>query len=235
VIARTSRAEIRRLVDARVPGMTAHDRDEMAIPSYLHWNPLIRWLMWRRYEVVAELAELAPGAHVLEFGCGIGLFLPTLAARAGTVYAIDRFPQFAKAFAASRGLPVTFVDSVEPVADATLDTIVAADVMEHLDAPREWAALFRRKLVPGGRLVVSGPTETPIYQLGRIAAGFAGRSPGCMLVHECTLGRHPETGGFASRLSYAILLLVTGTALAALGGALREQASAFLNARRAYS
>ena len=56
MIARTTRAEIRHLVDASVPGMTAHDRDEMAIPSYLHWNPLIRWLMWRRYEVVAELA-----------------------------------------------------------------------------------------------------------------------------------------------------------------------------------
>jgi 2-polyprenyl-3-methyl-5-hydroxy-6-metoxy-1,4-benzoquinol methylase len=175
VIARTSRAEIRHLVEARVPGMTAHDRDEMAIPSYLHWNPLIRWLMWRRYEVVAELAELAPGQHVLEFGCGLGLFLPTLAARVGRVYAVDRFPEFAKALAASRGLPVMFVDSVAAVADTTLDTIVAADVMEHLESPREWAVLFRRKLVSGGRLIVSGPTETPIYQLGRIAAGFAGK------------------------------------------------------------
>jgi len=175
VIVRTSRAEIRHLVDARVPGMTAHDRDEMAIPSYLHWNPLIRWLMWRRYEVVAELAELAPAKRVLEFGCGIGLFLPTLVARMGAVYAVDRFPEFAKALAQSRGLAVTFVDSVEALPDATLDTIVAADVMEHLESPREWAALFRRKLVPGGRLVVSGPTETPIYQLGRIAAGFAGK------------------------------------------------------------
>jgi len=175
VIARTSRAEIRRLVGTRVPGMTEHDRDEMAIPSYLHWNPLIRWLMWRRYEAVAELAALAPGQRVLEFGCGIGLFLPTLAARVGAAYAIDRFPAFARALVASRGLPVTFVDSVEAVADASLDTIVAADVMEHLDAPREWAALFRRKLLPGGRLVVSGPTETPIYKLGRIAAGFAGK------------------------------------------------------------
>jgi len=155
--------------------MTARDRDEMAIPSYLHWNPLIRWLMWRRYEVVADLAELAPWKHVLEFGCGIGLFLPTLAARAGTVYAVDRFPEFAKALAASRGLRVTFLDTVEAVADATLDVIVAADVMEHLESPRQWAALFRRKLAPGGRLVVSGPTETPIYQLGRIAAGFAGK------------------------------------------------------------
>src|SRR5262245_56605561 len=100
--------------------MTARDRDEMAIPSYLHSNPLIRWLMWRRYEVVADLAELAPWKHVLEFGCGIRLFLPTLAARAGTVYAVDRFPEFAKALAASRGLRVTFLDTVEAVADATL-------------------------------------------------------------------------------------------------------------------
>jgi SAM-dependent methyltransferase len=175
MIHRTSRAEIRDLLGTRVPGMTDHDRDEMAIPSYLHWNPFIRWLMWRRHEVVAELAALAPGQRVLEFGCGLGLFLPTLAERAGTAYAIDHFPAYAKALVASRGLPVTFVDHVDDLGDGSLDTIVAADVMEHLDAPREWAARFRRKLVGGGRLVVCGPTETAIYKLGRIVAGFAGK------------------------------------------------------------
>jgi 2-polyprenyl-3-methyl-5-hydroxy-6-metoxy-1,4-benzoquinol methylase len=90
VIPRPSLAEIRRLAATPVPGMTEHDRDEMAIPSHLHWNPLIRWLMWRRYEVVDELAAIAPGERVLEFGCGLGLFLPALAARAGAVYAVDR-------------------------------------------------------------------------------------------------------------------------------------------------
>lgn len=175
MIPRPALAEIRRIAATQVPGMTGHDRDEMAIPSHLHWNPLVRWLMWRRYEVVDDLAAIAPGERVLEFGCGLGLFLPALAARASAVYAVERFPAFARTLVAERGLAVTFLDAVDDAPDASLDVIVAADVMEHLDAPRAWAALFRRKLRAGGRLVVSGPTETPIYRLGRVAAGFAGK------------------------------------------------------------
>ena len=33
--------------------MSEHDKDEMAIPSYLHSNPLIPWLMWKRYETIS--------------------------------------------------------------------------------------------------------------------------------------------------------------------------------------
>ncbi len=58
---------------------------------------------------------------------------------------------------------------------ASLDHIVAADVMEHLDDPGQVARLFRAKLRPGGRLVVSGPTETIVYKFGRVLAGFAGK------------------------------------------------------------
>jgi 2-polyprenyl-3-methyl-5-hydroxy-6-metoxy-1,4-benzoquinol methylase len=195
MIERPSRSAIRELVARPVRGMTDHDRDEMAIPSYLHWNPLIRWLMWRRYELVAELAALGPGQRVLEFGCGMGLFLPTLAARAGTTYAIDLFPAYARALVASRGLPVTFVDDVDALADGSLDTIVAADVMEHLDAPRDWVERFRRKLVAGGKLVVSGPTETVVYKLGRIVAGFAGKGD----YHHTNIARLRDditSGGF---------------------------------------
>ena len=28
--------------------MSADDRDEVAIPSYIHPNPMMRWMAWRR-------------------------------------------------------------------------------------------------------------------------------------------------------------------------------------------
>ena len=34
--------------------LSADDRDEMAIPSFLHKNPALRWMAWRRIEVVAQ-------------------------------------------------------------------------------------------------------------------------------------------------------------------------------------
>ena len=38
----------------------AHQRDEMAAPSYLHGNPLVRWLFWQRLERAVELLGLGP-------------------------------------------------------------------------------------------------------------------------------------------------------------------------------
>jgi 2-polyprenyl-3-methyl-5-hydroxy-6-metoxy-1,4-benzoquinol methylase len=148
------------------------ERDEMAIPSYLHANPLIRWLMWRRYERIERMAELAPGKAVLEFGCGMGVFLPTLCASGAKVYAVDLFPQFAVRLAETRGLDVAFVQSVSDVPDGSLDVIVAADVLEHIDEPAEYLALFARKLKSDGKLIVSGPTENICYKIGRLVAGF---------------------------------------------------------------
>jgi 2-polyprenyl-3-methyl-5-hydroxy-6-metoxy-1,4-benzoquinol methylase len=175
MIRRIGRDRLRRLVAAPIDGMTSRAADEMAIPSYLHWNPLIRWLMWRRLDEVVALADPGPDMAVLEFGCGMGLLLPTLAARARTVYATDLFPGYAQRLAAQLGAAVRFVPDVGEIADGSLDLVIAADVMEHLDAPRAWAARFRAKLGPRGRLVVSGPTENAAYRIGRVLAGFGGK------------------------------------------------------------
>lgn len=143
----------------------------MAIPSYTHWNPLIRWLMWRRYETIAELAppqiELA-----LEFGCGMGLFLATLAARSKRVIAIDLFPELAGAMAKRQDLDVEFGTDLNGIASGSVDLIVAADVLEHLEEPGDTILQFRELLRPRGKLIVSGPTETMFYKIGRLLAGF---------------------------------------------------------------
>jgi SAM-dependent methyltransferase len=174
MISPPTRKEMRALLGERVTRMSEHDHDEMAIPSYLHWNPLIRWLMWRRYELIADML----GGQVraaLEFGCGLGLFLPTLARAADEVYAVDIFPEYAQRLAARRRLTVRFLPDVASIADGCLDVVVAADVMEHLENPRATSVAFHRVLRAGGRLLVSGPTENTVYKAGRIAAGFAGK------------------------------------------------------------
>jgi len=160
------------ILELQVDGLSEHQRDEMAIPSYLHANPLIRWLMWRRYEVIAALAAFDRSMTVLEFGCGVGLFLPTMARECARVYAVDLFPQFAEQLAARLGLSIAFVAAVEEIPDASLDRIIAADVLEHLEEPAAYFDLFVRKLKPGGELVVSGPSENLVYRIGRLVAGF---------------------------------------------------------------
>jgi SAM-dependent methyltransferase len=172
MLIRLTTNELKEIVSLPVAGMTENDRDEMAIPSYLHGNPMIRWLMWRRYEKIAELALLDKSMSVLEFGCGVGLFLPTLSERCASVTAIDLFPEYARRLVDKLCLPVKFIGDVNEVADESLDRIVAADVLEHLDDPAGYLELFRSKLKPGGTLIVSGPTENIAYRIGRLIAGF---------------------------------------------------------------
>lgn len=173
-VQRLTRREVLELTRPPVGAMSADDRDEMAIPSYSHPNPLIRRLMWARYDAIHALAGTGPGGTALEFGCGMGLFLSTLTREFETVYAIDLFPQYARALAERSGIEVRFVDDLDRVPDGTVDLIVAADVLEHVDDLAGWIARFRGKLRPGGRIVVSGPTEV-FYRLGRWMAGFGGK------------------------------------------------------------
>jgi 2-polyprenyl-3-methyl-5-hydroxy-6-metoxy-1,4-benzoquinol methylase len=175
VIRKLSRSEVRELTASEVAPIPAEDRDEMAIPSYTHANPLIRWLMWRRYEAIDQLADPSAEMTALEFGCGIGLFLPTLAAVCRRVYAIDLFPQYAEALVERSGIDVRFVPDLDDVPDGSVDLIVAADVLEHVDDLPGWIARFRAKLRPGGRILVSGPTEGLVYRMGRWVAGFGGK------------------------------------------------------------
>ncbi|MFQ5612219.1 MAG: class I SAM-dependent methyltransferase [Anaerolineae bacterium] len=153
-------------------------RDEMALPSYLHRNPLIRWLVARRINVVLDLLDFRPGQSVLDFGCGAGMLLLQLPPGGGFYYGVDLLIWPAQQFLAAhgRGDPVLLEAAGWPqqVPAGGLDSIVALEVLEHVEDVPEVLRLFRRKLKPEGRLIVSGPTENFLYQLGRRIAGFSG-------------------------------------------------------------
>lgn len=172
MIERTSIADIQAATNTAIDNISEHDRDEMAIPSYLHSNPLIRWLMWKRYETIAAMLKPGSNKQALEFGCGVGLFLPHLLANYDQVFALDLFPQYAQSLMQQKNIQPSFINSLNDVEDASLDTIVAADVLEHIEELDDYLALFHRKLKTDGQLLVSGPTENALYQLGRVIAGF---------------------------------------------------------------
>jgi 2-polyprenyl-3-methyl-5-hydroxy-6-metoxy-1,4-benzoquinol methylase len=172
MIERTSIADIQAATNTAIDNISEHDRDEMAIPSYLHSNPLIRLLMWKRYDTVSEMLIAGSDKQALEFGCGVGLFLSHLCANYSQVFALDLFPQYAQALMRQKNLAPNFIQHLNDIEDGSLDTIVAADVLEHIEELDEYLALFHRKLKTDGQLLVSGPTENVLYKLGRQVAGF---------------------------------------------------------------
>lgn len=87
---------------------------ESAVPSYTHWNPAIRWLMFRRLEVIRETVwtHLNLDTAVLDFGCGIGLLIPVLAPRVATLFACDE--HISPAHATARRFGADNVVSLRP-------------------------------------------------------------------------------------------------------------------------
>jgi SAM-dependent methyltransferase len=99
-------------------------------------------------------------------------------ARAGAVIGVDLVLDAARLWKERKGLDrvrLVAADAVDAeLADHSVDVVVAAEVLEHIDDLGPTLALFRRVLKPDGALLVSLPTENRAYRFGRRLAGFDG-------------------------------------------------------------
>jgi len=168
------RSAIRNVLDEAEQGRL----DESGFPAYSHPNRLINWLFWQRLHTAMNFIEKhAPYDNVLDFGCGSGVMLPFLAQHSKHVTAIDidlmPLERVKKHIPLAENIQVLDANqtSLSQLTQKSFDLINALDVLEHVDdLPRTLSELFTL-LKPGGQLVVSGPTENTLYQIGRKLAG----------------------------------------------------------------
>ena len=130
---------------------------------------VVRILSLNREDVLREetirLAQIAPGATVLDVGCGTGTL--TLRAKAaagstGRVYGIDAAPEMiaqARRKAQKAGVPVEFragVIEALDFADGTFDRVLSSLMIHHLPPALQQRALLEvyRVLKPGGQLLI---------------------------------------------------------------------------------
>ena len=182
---------MRRIPDSLLQQMasvlTGDVRDEMAIPSYLHHNPMMRWMAWRRVELLARhlgricrqrgfMSSSSP--VILDFGCGTGVMLGEASLYAQKVYGADLFVDAAKILVNAWKLGNVTLVSAEDVAlaipESSLDIVIAGEVLEHIDDLSPTLSFFRSRLQPQGRLLITVPTEGVLYRVGRRMAGFHG-------------------------------------------------------------
>jgi 2-polyprenyl-3-methyl-5-hydroxy-6-metoxy-1,4-benzoquinol methylase len=171
----------RSILAATVSSLSAAERDETAVPSYCHANPLVRWVFWRRLDAALALADLQPGETILDYGTGSGVLLPSLVRVGGRIVVVDAELAPCRKLCDGLGLGPEFVPlAAAPTWAAAnaggFDCVFALDVLEHVreDDLVPLLGRFRSLLTPGGRLVVSGPTETRVYRAARRLAGFRG-------------------------------------------------------------
>jgi SAM-dependent methyltransferase len=118
-----------------------------------------------------ERSSLAPGARLLDVGCGTGTLVMAMLGRGFDAHGID-------AFAERSGLDPTRFRSghIEalPDPDASAAAVCAFDVLEHVDDGRALAELHR-VLVPGGHLFVSVPAYGWLWSTRDAMAGHRRR------------------------------------------------------------
>jgi len=152
--------------------------DEQGLPSYTIANPLMRWLTWTRVRVI--LAAIAKREHMkntLDFGCGYGVFTEYLLQHSDHTLAFDLMIDELKPIGDKLGWKnISYASDLKVLAgkNGSFDLILATEVLEHVDDLEGMLRLFRDLLEPGGRLLISGPTENFLYKIGRKLAGFSG-------------------------------------------------------------
>jgi SAM-dependent methyltransferase len=132
--------------------------DRMAEQDSRHW-----WYVARR-RILADLIGRAirpkPGARILEIGCGTGHNFEMLG-RFGRVDAIEVDDE-ARALASrrlGREVGTAPLPELSGIPDGAYDIVALLDVLEHIREDRESLASIKRKLAPGGRILLTVPAN----------------------------------------------------------------------------
>lgn len=117
----------------------------------------------RRLAFIRQYAPLE-GCHVLDAGCGVGMYVAAFRRFTKEAYGVDLDPD--KIAQAAKHVPDLQVASVEalPFADGSFDVVLSHEVIEHVTDDRATMTEAVRVLKPGGRLVVFAPNRLYFFE-----------------------------------------------------------------------
>jgi SAM-dependent methyltransferase len=132
--------------------------DRMAELDSRHW-----WFVARRRilaDLIAREVPLPADARILEIGCGTGHNFEMLG-RFGRIDALE-IDEGARALASSRlgrEIGTAPLPELTGVPDGHYHLIALLDVLEHIEEDRASLASIKRKLAPGGRILLTVPAN----------------------------------------------------------------------------
>jgi SAM-dependent methyltransferase len=123
------------------------------------YESLFRWIDRRKVHVVRrELTALAPGATVVDLGCGPGSILARSKRDPDFAVAADHDPLLLATAKLNGATPVLLdLDGDLPLASASIDVVLSTDVIEHIIDTKKALEEISRVLRPGGTVIVFTP------------------------------------------------------------------------------
>lgn len=114
--------------------------------------------MRARPPVEALLLALVQRGVVLDIGCGIGQYIPSMhrAKVIGIDFSAEALVEAAERFPYASFMCLDFSDGL-PYDDQTFDIVFCSEVIEHMENPTTLVAEIRRVLLPGGVAIVTTP------------------------------------------------------------------------------
>ncbi len=113
----------------------------------------------RRLRLVLQAVGERIRGHVLENGCGIGMYVERLAAQGGCVVGLEYDFERAAEARQRAALVVNAAGENLPFAAHSFDVILSHEVLEHVQDDRAVVTEMVRALRPGGRMVVFVPNR----------------------------------------------------------------------------
>ena len=139
-----------------------------------HWWYAARRGVLHREAAAVAAARGGPG-RALDVGAAGGGNTRVLAQLGWAAVAVEQ-DEPAAAVARHRQAAVARSDAVRlPVALASMDLVIAMDVLEHLDDDRAAMVAWAATLAPGGRLLVTVPADPALWSAHDVAVGHRRR------------------------------------------------------------
>ena len=129
-------------------------------------------MSWWRLCAAADLVgRYASAGPVLDFGASTGEVAHLLGSR-GAYHFVEGDETLARALVEWN--PAAVREQLETLGSERFAAVLALDSLEHNDELASLVEPLAASLRAGGVFVVSGPTESALYRLGRRISGFSG-------------------------------------------------------------
>lgn len=170
---------------------------------------------YNKYLFDLVIASAKKSDLLVDFGAGKGTFSFPVAAAGYNVVCVETDPVLS-ANLASHGMVV--LNDLEQAADGSIDYIYTLNVLEHIEDDTGIAALWFRKLRPGGKLLVYVPAFQALFSSMDRKVGHFRRYSKAELCQklssigfEITESRYADSIGYVATLLYKLLGKEDGT------------------------